>query len=270
MSSSLDFDPYEALEVTKDASAQDIIASYRRLARLHHPDKNLDNADATAKFQKVQAAYEILSDEHQRREYDQPVQSSPFSGASSRGHRQGFNEHEDGDEFRGIFFDLFFGNLFAQGFSRPDPFQYARSQAEMERRERERQERDARKREEENAREEREKAAQLEKAQRESDAKAKKAMEDAAAAAAAARKEQTEMQSRLKMENIFAANGCVTDVEKQACCEHCYFWPKKQMKRKFKCLNCGQKRGMTQYKCPYCALVLCQYCISTKQFTKTT
>lgn len=53
MPSSLDFDLYETLEVARDASAQEITASYRRLARFHHPDKNLDNADATAKFQKV-------------------------------------------------------------------------------------------------------------------------------------------------------------------------------------------------------------------------
>ncbi|KAK8900822.1 hypothetical protein QC760_010586 [Botrytis cinerea] len=47
-----DFDLYEALEISRDASTQDITASYRRLARFHHPDKNPDNASATAKFQK--------------------------------------------------------------------------------------------------------------------------------------------------------------------------------------------------------------------------
>jgi curved DNA-binding protein CbpA len=47
------FDYYEALEVTKTADAEQITASYRRLARIHHPDKDRENPEATAKFQKV-------------------------------------------------------------------------------------------------------------------------------------------------------------------------------------------------------------------------
>ncbi|CAD6440533.1 7235a5a4-53d5-4885-bb07-b090dfc87b95 [Sclerotinia trifoliorum] len=234
-----DFNLYEVLEVTRDASLPDITAPYRRLARLYHPDKNLDNDGATAKFQKVQAAYEILSDERQRRAYDQPESSSPFGGEARQQNRaQEYYKDED-DEMDEIDEMI------------PNPFQYASFETEKERRRHE-----ARMREEEAARA----AARLEKTQREAteeakrvaEAKAKKAMEDAAAAS----KQEAETQSRLKMEDIFVANGCVTDAEKQACCEHCSFWPKEQMKRKLKCLNCGKKKSMTQYKCPYCALAL--------------
>ncbi|KAJ8069566.1 hypothetical protein OCU04_000007 [Sclerotinia nivalis] len=257
-----DFDLYEALEVTRDASAQDITASYRRLARVHHPDKNLDNADATAKFQKVQAAYEILSDERQRKAYDHPIPFSPFgSGARQQNRPQEYYEDED-DEMDEMMFNHIFRMFFSRASSGPSPFQYAQFETETERRRRE-----ARMREEKADRA----AARLEKSQREAAEQAKrvaeaKAMEDAAAAS----KQEAETQSRLKMENIFAANACVTDAEKQACCEHCSFWPKEQMKRKFKCLSCGRKRSMIQYTCPYCALGLCQHCFDTKQFMKKT
>ena len=47
------FDYYEALEVDKSATIQDITSSYRRLALVNHTDKNPDNPDATSNFQKV-------------------------------------------------------------------------------------------------------------------------------------------------------------------------------------------------------------------------
>ncbi|KAA8577347.1 hypothetical protein EYC84_007309 [Monilinia fructicola] len=237
MPSSLDFDLYETLEVARDASAQEITASYRRLARFHHPDKNLDNADATAKFQKVQAAYEVLSDEDQRRVYDEPEFSSGFGGGSAWGHPQAYYDSSDDDldDVEEMIFNLFFQDMFARASSRQGSFRNPQSYTEMERRERE-----ARNREEAGAQKRKEKAAAdaVKHAKRKAETESKKAMEKSAAEA----KEKAEMQSRLKMENIFASYSCVTELDKQACCEHCLFWPKEQMKRKFKCLNCGQKR----------------------------
>ncbi|QSZ35321.1 hypothetical protein DSL72_008190 [Monilinia vaccinii-corymbosi] len=265
MPSSPDFDLYEALKITKDASADEIIASYRRLARLHHPDKNLDNADATAEFQKVQAAYEVLSDEHQRRVYDESVSSSRLGGGSSQRHHQAYHGYEGG-EMDKMVFDIFLRHVFARG-----PIYFT----DMEQRPRE----DRRREEEEAAQVREQEAAQeaarfekfhreiVEQAKRETEAELKKTMEEADAAAL---KEEAETKSKMKMDNIFAAHACITDVEKQAYCEHCSFWPKEQMKRKFRCLNCGRKRGMTRYKCPYCALVICQHCLVTKKFRKTT
>ncbi|KAF7894770.1 uncharacterized protein EAF01_010220 [Botrytis porri] len=262
-----DFDLYEALEVSKDASAQDITASYRRLARVHHPDKNLNNVNATAKFQKVQAAYEILSDERQRRDYDQPVLSNLSSGSRQQYHPQE-NYEDEYDEMEEMMFDQFFRMFFTRASSRPSYDRSAEFEAEMERMEREdRLRRDAEAAWEADraaARLERARRNAAEKAKRDAKAELKKTVEDAAATL----KEKTKMEYKLKMEIKFSANGCVTDAEKQACCEHCFFWPKEQMKKKFKCLTCGQKRGMTQYKCPYCALVLCQLCLSAKRFTK--
>ncbi|KAF7920169.1 uncharacterized protein EAE97_011510 [Botrytis byssoidea] len=262
-----DFDLYEALEVPKNASAQDITASYRRLARVHHPDKNLENTNATATFQKVQAAYEILSDERQRREYDQPV---VYDLSSELGEQYNSRENyeDECDEMEELMFDQFFRIFFTGASRRPNYDRSAEFGAEIERRERENRLR----REAEAAWEANQAASRLERARRNAAEKAKrdakveskKTTEDAAASL----KEKIEIEHKLKMGLIFSANGCVTDAEKQVCCEHCSFWPKEQMKKKFKCLTCGQKRGMTQYKFPYCALILCQLCLGAKRFTK--
>lgn len=61
---------YETLEVSQDASSEEIKKSYRRLARKYHPDINKD-AGAEEKFKEINAAYEILSDENKRKQYDQ-------------------------------------------------------------------------------------------------------------------------------------------------------------------------------------------------------
>ncbi|WP_263833034.1 DnaJ C-terminal domain-containing protein [Sulfurospirillum oryzae] len=61
---------YETLDVSQDASAEEIKKAYRRLARKYHPDINKD-AGAEEKFKEINAAYEILSDEQKRRQYDQ-------------------------------------------------------------------------------------------------------------------------------------------------------------------------------------------------------
>ncbi|KFL33679.1 MULTISPECIES: DnaJ family protein [unclassified Sulfurospirillum] len=61
---------YETLDIASDASAEEIKKAYRRLARKFHPDINKD-AGAEEKFKEINAAYEILSDEQKRRQYDQ-------------------------------------------------------------------------------------------------------------------------------------------------------------------------------------------------------
>lgn len=60
---------YAELGVRRTASQADIKSAYRELARQNHPDKN-KGADAQARFQRVAAAYETLSDPEKRRQYD--------------------------------------------------------------------------------------------------------------------------------------------------------------------------------------------------------
>ncbi|WP_131745052.1 DnaJ C-terminal domain-containing protein [Frankia sp. Cppng1_Ct_nod] len=64
-------DYYAALGVPKDASATDIKKAYRRLALELHPDKNPGDPRAEARFKEVSEAYDVLSDQSRRREYDE-------------------------------------------------------------------------------------------------------------------------------------------------------------------------------------------------------
>ena len=63
-------DYYKILGVEKDASDNDIKKAYRKLAIVHHPDKNPDDQDAAARFKEIGEAYETLSDGEKRARYD--------------------------------------------------------------------------------------------------------------------------------------------------------------------------------------------------------
>lgn len=60
---------YDTLGLASTASADEIKAAYRRLARKYHPDVS-EEKDAEAQFKKVGQAYDVLSDEKKRRQYD--------------------------------------------------------------------------------------------------------------------------------------------------------------------------------------------------------
>jgi len=64
---------YQTLGVDRNATPEDIKRAYRKLANQHHPDKGGD----TAMFQKIQTAYETLSDSEKKQQYDNP---NPFGG----------------------------------------------------------------------------------------------------------------------------------------------------------------------------------------------
>src|SRR4051794_35236895 len=64
-------DYYAALGVPKDASAAEVKKTYRKLARQYHPDANKGDAAAEEKFKEVSEAYDVLSDEKKRKEYDE-------------------------------------------------------------------------------------------------------------------------------------------------------------------------------------------------------
>jgi curved DNA-binding protein CbpA len=69
-------DPYNALGLSREASQEDIRKAHRRLVRKYHPDANPEDPRAGERFKKVQQAYEVLSDEKKRREYDEGLRTS--------------------------------------------------------------------------------------------------------------------------------------------------------------------------------------------------
>jgi hypothetical protein len=62
-----EMDALRALELDADADEAAVKAAHRRLVKLHHPDRNAGDADAAAKFQAIQAAYEVLNRAAERR-----------------------------------------------------------------------------------------------------------------------------------------------------------------------------------------------------------
>lgn len=102
-------DYYEVLGVEKSASKEDLKKAYRKLAMQFHPDRNPDNKEAEEKFKEAAEAYEILSDDDKRANYDR------FGHAGIRGSSQGFSDINDiFSHFSDIFggssiFDDFFG-----------------------------------------------------------------------------------------------------------------------------------------------------------------
>nr|ACO14624.1 DnaJ homolog subfamily B member 9 [Caligus clemensi] len=98
---------YKTLGLQKGASSKDIKKAFRQLALKYHPDKN-NSPDAEKKFREIAEAYEVLSDERKRAEYDAHGGSHSFTGGS--GSRAG-NFHFNFDEFFSQFEDDIFGDI---------------------------------------------------------------------------------------------------------------------------------------------------------------
>ncbi|KAK4507614.1 hypothetical protein PRZ48_001349 [Zasmidium cellare] len=66
-------DYYKILNVSKDAGDNEIKKAYRKLAVVHHPDKNPDDPEAENRFKEIQEAHETLIDPQKRERYDSGV-----------------------------------------------------------------------------------------------------------------------------------------------------------------------------------------------------
>ena len=100
-----EFDYYEVLEITKNATAEEIKRAYRKMAIKYHPDKNQGDESAEARFKQINEAYQVLSDEGKRAIYDRYGKAG-LEGQGGMGGAGGF-EDVFGD-FADIF-DSFFG-----------------------------------------------------------------------------------------------------------------------------------------------------------------
>jgi curved DNA-binding protein len=76
---------YEMLGVTKSASSSEIKQAYRTLAIKYHPDRNLGNKAAEEKFKDINEAYEVLSDQTRRVQYDQSLNRKNFINKAGLG-----------------------------------------------------------------------------------------------------------------------------------------------------------------------------------------
>lgn len=235
------FDYYAELQVERSASLTEINSAYRRLARIHHPDKNPDNQEeATTIFQRLQLAHETLSDPDKRERYD----------------NGDLREDDDDDDPFGFPpfpfpfpFEFFFTSRIFRGQPRPASSQaqanYKDVKAENERR---RQEARELREKEQRLRREAEEARQRAEEQR----KERKALE----------RRRLQDEGLKKQEKRWREMGAISKDERLSTCLHSELCDKVQHTKKFKCGACGVKRGMIAFECPHCSAFLCQLCVT--------
>jgi molecular chaperone DnaJ len=105
-------DYYEVLSVSRNASKVEIKKSFRTLARKYHPDVSTED-NAEQKFKEINEAYEVLSDDQKRQQYDR-FGHAGVSGAGAGG----FNGTAGFGGFEDIFEDFFSSFVGRQGGSR--------------------------------------------------------------------------------------------------------------------------------------------------------
>ena len=105
-------DYYEVLGVAKGASADEIKKAYRKVAMQHHPDRNPGDKASEEKFKEAAEAYEILSDNDKKAQYDRYGHAG-VSGNGRGGYGGGGMNMEDiFSQFGDIFGDNLFGSFF--------------------------------------------------------------------------------------------------------------------------------------------------------------
>lgn len=98
-------DYYEVLGLNKNATQEDIKKAYRKLSLQLHPDRNNNSSESTERYKEVNSAYEILSDERERKKYDNQS-NSPFFNNMSGGEHVNINPAD--------IFNFFNKNIFEQ------------------------------------------------------------------------------------------------------------------------------------------------------------
>lgn len=120
-------DFYKTLDVSKDASSEEIKKAYRKLARKWHPDINPGNKEAEQRFKEISRAYDCLGKEEKRKLYDEFGEEglqTGFDAEKAREYRQWGPYQQQGKSAAGQGFGQYqsyediFGDLFGFGQER--------------------------------------------------------------------------------------------------------------------------------------------------------
>ncbi|MFO7659139.1 MAG: molecular chaperone DnaJ [Bacteroidales bacterium] len=102
-------DFYEILEISRNASTEEIKKAYRKQAIKFHPDKNPGNKEAEEKFKEAAEAYEVLSNPEKKNRYDRYGHAG--MGSSGGGYGGGMTMEDIFSHFGDIFSDFGFGGF---------------------------------------------------------------------------------------------------------------------------------------------------------------
>ena len=110
-------DYYKILEISINATKDDIKKAFRSLAKKYHPDRNVNDENALIKFQEVNEAYEVLSNEDSRKDYDKKISNFKQSNnkeTNSKNNKTNNDKRKSQDRSDSIenlnkYFESFFG-----------------------------------------------------------------------------------------------------------------------------------------------------------------
>lgn len=108
-------DYYEILNVSKNATSDEIKKAYRKVAMMYHPDRNPGNKEAEEKFKEAAEAYEVLSDPDKKARYDRYGHAAFAPGSGGFSGSQNVNMEDIFSQFGDIFGDDLFGSFFGGG-----------------------------------------------------------------------------------------------------------------------------------------------------------
>lgn len=109
-------DYYKILGVSETANKDELKKAFRGLAKNYHPDRNKENENALRMFQEVNEAYEVLSNESSREEYDGKRNSKQFNqkkneNKKSENSNNSTENYDKNDAINNLnqYFESFFG-----------------------------------------------------------------------------------------------------------------------------------------------------------------